>query len=318
MDRRQFLAFTSVASLALRGKSASALDLTDRPIKVVVGFAAGGASDGLARATSKVADKKLHVPIVVENRVGAAGSIAASLLTREKPDGRSLGMLLVGVLVNQYIRKTDYDVTTDLTPIIMFGDSTPAVVVRADSKFKDFRSLLDYAKANPGMLKYGTGGVGSAHHLAMYNIGKLASVQWIHVPYKSGPESILALLAGDLDFIALTPEWVPMVADGRLRLLAMLSDERNPKYSDVPTVLELGVPIYSPTFYGLVGPKGMQPEMVDTLYKAYAPAINDPRVLAVMANFGITPKLKGPAEFKALILSAAKFYEQAAKGAVLE
>lgn len=316
MKRRQVVLATGL--VAVGPLTAIAAPVFSRPIKVTAGFAPGGAADGLARATSSVAREALKTDIVVENKPGAAGSVALLQLTREKPDGYSLGVMLVGAVVNQFLRPTGYDVTTDVTPIIMFGDSPPAVVVRADSRWKDFKTLLAAAKASPGSVKFGTGGVGSAHHLAMHNIGRITGTEWTHVPYKNGPEAIMAMMAGDIDFVALTPEWTQMVADGRLRLLVMLSEERAAKYPDVPTMLELGVQVYSPTFYGIVGPKGMDPAVVQALFDAYKLAIDSPQVQPVMSNFGITPKLRNPAEFRSIIQRTAEFYKNAAQGAVLQ
>ncbi len=223
------------------------------PVNVIVGFTAGGPTDTLARKLSDVVSDDIPQPLIVHNKPGAAGSVAVSYLARQAPDGQSLGMLLIGAVVNQHIRKVDYD-TNQMTPIIMFGTLPQGIVVRADAPWKTAREFFDYAKRYPNGIRFSTAGIGTAQHFAMERLGKALGVLWTHVPYKSGTEAVTAVMSGEVEAAAQTAEWSPLVKSGELRLLTTFTENRMGDFPDVPTLREQGLDIVAPSLMGVIGP----------------------------------------------------------------
>jgi len=288
----------------------------ERPLTVTVGYAAGGASDSLVRVLADAAGKTLGQPVIVENQPGAGSSIQATRLARGNPDGYTVGAILVGAVINQYMRDTAYDMTRDFTPIIMFANLPYGLVVRKDAPWKDLGELIAYAKAHPG-LRYSTAGVGSSQHLTMELLGKKLGIKWIHVPYKNGPETLLAAMRGDVDFAAQSAEWAPYVRDGRMRVLAMFNGERYAEFPDVPTLEELGYGISAPSMIGFAGPKGMDSAAVKVLHDAFRQAMDDPRFKDAVQASGWQIEYRNSADFADYIRQMAAHYSDAVETAGL-
>lgn len=287
--------------------SPAAHGFPDRPITSLVGFAPGGTSDTTMRKLADSARQILGQPIVVENRPGAAGSTAISLLSKRAPDGYTIAPLLVGALINQHIRKVDYK-TEELSPIIMFGTLPQGIVVQASANWKNMAEFVAYAKSKPRAIRYSTAGVGTAQHLAMERLGSLLGIEWVHVPYKGGQDAVRAVVAGEVDASAQTPEWAPFVRSGTLRLLATFTEKRIADFPDAPTLRELGYEIVAPSFIGIVGPKGMDAAVVRRLHDAFKPSLDDPQFGAILQTMAIVPEYRGPEEFGRLLRSANAFY----------
>lgn len=314
--RRAAIAVSVIAlvSAAQQNTEASTVDdYPNKPISIIVGFAPGGSSDTLMRKLNEVIRPMLNnQAIVVENRPGAAGSVGLDYLTRQAPDGYALGPLLIGSVINQHIRKVDYD-TNNLTPIVMFGTMPQAIVVRQDSPWKTIQEFLEYAKSNPGKVRYSTAGVGTAQHFGMEKIGKEQDIQWIHVPYKGGQPAVTALLAGEVEATAQTGEWKPFVESGELRILATFTEKRLPEYPDVPTLQEVGIDITAPSMMGMVGPKGMDPAIVQRLSDIYMKAIKDPGFQQTLNGLSMLPVFYSAGEFKKYLEEVNIYYADAAK-----
>lgn len=283
-------------------------DYPERPIVVTVGYGAGGSTDTLVRALSAAAAENIGQPIVIENRPGASSSIQTAHLVRSNPDGYTLGSVLVGAIINQYMRETAYDVANDVTPVMMFAKLPYGLVVPNDSQWDSLDALVQYGRDNPNTLRYSTAGVGSSQHLTMELLGKQEGIEWIHVPYKSGPEALLAAVQGEVDFAAQSAEWGPFVREGRLRALATFDSTRYSEFPEVPTLLELGYDIVAPSMIGIAGPLGMDGEIVEKLHQAYKSAMTDQRFINAVKQTGWEIEYRGPAEFAEYIKSMDEHY----------
>ena len=179
------------------------------------------------------------------------------------------------------------------------------IVVRADSPWKTFQDLIAAGKKDPDKYNYGTSGVGGTGQLMMIEVEQATGAKFTHVPYKGGAEWMAALMSGEIQFIADAAQWAPFVDDGKCRILAFATEQRIPRYKDAPTMIELGVNVVGQSPYGLLGPKGLPPEIVNALYLAFKQASTEPKVTEYLAKFIQVPWEKNPAEFRAF---AEKYY----------
>ena len=257
----------------------------DRPIKLIIPWAAGGPADGGFRILAESAAKKLGQPVVVENKGGAAGVLGVLALQDAKPDGYTISQMHMGVLrqplLNAQLR---YDPIKDLTYILQITGFVMGVVVRADAPWHTLPELLAYAKANPGKLNWGTLGIGSTQHLAMERLGMTQGLSWTHAPYRGTADTMRALLGGEIDFASESSGWAPMVMAGKLRLLAVFTAKRAKRFPDAPTVRELGFDVVVDSPGGLIGPRGMDPAVVKTLADAFRAAAEEPQHLQFLDN----------------------------------
>jgi tripartite-type tricarboxylate transporter receptor subunit TctC len=265
-----------------------------KPINLLIGWGAGGATDITLRTLSEAAGKILGQPIVLLNKPGGGSAVALALLKNEKPDGYTIGNISAAGILSQYMRKVPYDALTDFTPIIRYGDYTYGVVVRAESPWKTFQELVDYAKANPGKIKYSTSGAGTFHHLVMEALARQEGIKWTHIPYKGGHEATTAILGGHVDVEACSSEWKPYVESGKLRLLSTYNPNRLPKFPEAPTWVELGYKIAASGGIGVIGPKGLPRPIVDKLHGAYKQALDDPTFKKSMENYDMPIVYRDP------------------------
>jgi len=258
----------------------------DRPIKLIIPWAAGGPADGGFRILAESAAKKLGQPVVVENKAGAAGVMGAMALQNEKPDGYVISQMHMGVLRQPLLNTSlTYNPITDLTYILQITGFVMGIVVRADAPWKTLPELLAYAKANPGKLNYGTLGIGSTQHFAMERVGLAqGGLSWTHAPYRGTADTLRALLGGEIDFASDSSGWAPMVQSGKLRLLAVFTERRAKRFPDVPTVKELGIDVVVDSPGGLIGPKGMDPAVVKVLADTFRAAAQEPKHLEFLDN----------------------------------
>ncbi|CAM3770994.1 tripartite tricarboxylate transporter substrate binding protein [Bordetella tumulicola] len=279
---------------------ALAADYPENPISLVVGYGAGGGTDVCNRALALDVAKHIGQTLVVENKPGAGSSLSVSYIIRQPADGYHIASLSTGGLLNQVLTpSTKYDITTDLTPIAMVAQYQVGMLVRADSPYKSVKDLIAASKAK-GELNYSTAGIGTPQHLTSERLAEQTGTKWTHVPYKSGPEAITALMRGDVDFMAQTAEWVPYVRDGRLRLLAVYTDERM-KGFDAPTLKELGYDLVAPSLLGIAGPKKMDPAIVEKLQNAFQGATKTPEFANCADQFGLKVDFRGAQDFGAYL-----------------
>ncbi|QJY34408.1 tripartite tricarboxylate transporter substrate binding protein [Diaphorobacter sp. JS3050] len=279
----------------------AAEDYPRTPITLVVGYGAGGGTDVCNRALALDVGRQLGQPLVVDNKPGAGSSLSVGFITRQRPDGYSIASLSTGGVLNQVLSpNVKYDVTKDLTPIAMVAQYQVGLLVRADSAYKTMADLINAAQSARKPLTYSTAGIGTPQHLTTERLAQKTGTQWVHAPYKSGPEAITALMRGDVDFMAQTAEWVPYVRDGRLRLLSVFTGERI-KGFDAPTLRELGYDLVAPSILGIAGPARMDAAIVKKLQDAFHKAIQTAEFQSCADQFGLKPDFKDSAAFGAFL-----------------
>jgi len=256
-----------------------------RPITVVIPTAASVSGDILMRAFGDAVSKHLGQPIVVDNKPGGSGALAAAYVASTKPDGYTLLNITIPIYRVPFMQKTSYDPVTDFTPIIMLGGYTLGGVVKTDGPFKEWKDVLEFAKANPGRFTYTTVGPQTTNAIAMETMARHSSVQFTHVPGKGGGEGMAAVLGGHVHAMVESPAWAPLVASGEMRLLFLLNLERSKKWPNVPTIRELGYDYTFDSPYGLVGPKALAPAIVKKLHDAFKKAYDDPKVIETYDKF---------------------------------
>lgn len=265
-----------------------------KPINFIIGYPAGGSTDVCARPLVAAASKILGQPIVVINKPGAASAVAVALLKNEKPDGYTIGILPSGAVLSQHMRKVPYDSAKDFTPIMQYAVYLYGLVVKTESPWKTFKDFIEYAKANPGKIRYSTAGPGTPQHLVMERLALKEKIKWTHVPFEGGPQAITALLGGHVEASSQTTEWKKHVEAGTLRLLAVYGEKRMADFPNVPTLLELGYDIVAPSLICIVGPKGLPPQIVETLHQAFKKAMEDPDFIRISRQLDQPALYRGP------------------------
>jgi len=289
-----------------------------KPVKLVVGFAPGGAADFVARSFQDTLAKELGQPIVVENKPGAGSSVAAEYVAKAAPDGYTLLIASPSsILVNPILSpKAGFDAKRDLLAVSKVTSSPLLVAAHSGIGAGSLRELIAYARKNPGRLNFGSSGNGSAPHLAAVLFMRIAGVDMVHVPFKGGAPSVQALLAGDIQLSFATPPSVlPHVQSGRLKALAVTSRERSPLVPGVPGMAEAGLPGYEISFwYGFFFPAGTPREIVKRMFDATAVAIASPAVGKALEKEGTEASgSKSPEDFTAFIAQDAKLWSRLVK-----
>ncbi|MGK7868965.1 tripartite tricarboxylate transporter substrate binding protein [Falsiroseomonas sp. E2-1-a20] len=305
MTRPIFTTFGRRAALGLGAGllAAPALRAQDRfpsrPIRLIVPWAAGGTTDIQMRALGEQASKRLGQPIIIENRAGAGGILGPQQLLNERPDGYVLAQMPISVFRHpQMAPRALFNPLEDFTYVIHLTGYLFGIVVNADSPWQTLSEFLDYAKANPGKVNYGTPGVGTSLHITMEQIaGARGGIDWTHVPFRGWAENSQALLGNQIQASADSSGWAELVMSGRMRLLVTWSAERAKRFPNVPTLKESGIDIVSASPYGLAGPKGMNPDHVKVLHDAFREALFDPAHLGILDRFDMAPFHLGPEEY---------------------
>jgi tripartite-type tricarboxylate transporter receptor subunit TctC len=305
MLRRYLLIALSLGSLTVASQ-VSAQTYPERPIKILQGFAPGGNADAIARAMGQEMTKGLGQPMVVEAQAGAGGTIAATTVSKAKPDGYTLllatgGHAVAGALYNNLAYRTvqDFEMVSTITYFPFL------VVVPANSKFANLSALLATAKANPDQISYGTAGIGSTHHLAGELLASMSKTQLLHVPYRGDSGSLAALLAGDIPMIIAPPTAVMAnIKAGKLKALATTGPQRWSVLPDVPTVTEQGVTGYDVrSWAGLMAPAGTPKPIIDQLNAEVQKALMVPAVKTRLEEMGGEVRGSTPDEMKNLVSS---------------
>jgi tripartite-type tricarboxylate transporter receptor subunit TctC len=275
------------------------------PIRMVVPFSAGaGVTDIMARLVGQHLSASLGQPVVIENRPGAGGIPGTEAVSKAAPDGYTLLMTNVALVVNSYLySKLPYDPEKDFTPVTLVNTAPLMLVVHPTVAAKSVKELIAYAKAHPGELSFGSGGVGSTPHLSGELFKSLSGIDVLHVPYKGGAPALNDLIGGQLSFMVENmPGTMPFVRSGKLRALAVTSARRSPLEPGLPTMAEAGVPGYEVVGWnGIVAVKGTPPEIVARLHTEVAKILRAPEVRERLAALGAEPVGNTPDEFGAFI-----------------
>ena len=304
MQRRQLL--QAAAGLSLVSTTSFAQDkYPSKPIVWICPYAAGGNADSRSRQVAKAMSAILNQPIVIDNKAGAGGNIGTEAIARAKADGYTLGMgNFAPLAVNQALfKKLSFDPQTDLTPICLIERGPLILMVRNDSPYKSVKDLVAAAKAAPGKLSYGSGGIGGSHHLSGALFEHAAGVDMIHAPYKSGSAAATDLMGGQVHMMfEQMYAAMPSIQGGRMRALAITSKKRSPLLPDLPTMGEQGFPeVEVLNWQGLIGPKGMPPELVKQLNTVCNQALQTAEVKEKILSQGNEVGGGTPEQFAALI-----------------
>ncbi|QJR15528.1 Bug family tripartite tricarboxylate transporter substrate binding protein [Usitatibacter palustris] len=283
--------------------TASVAAWPEKPIKVYIGYTAGGSTDVVGRLIAPRLAERLGQPIVIENKPGGAGDLAAELMLQSPPDGYTLMLTTVAVhAINPGLYKVrKFDAITDFTPVAMVGSYPMILIASPQTSFKTLAELKDLAAKAPTF--YSSSGVGSPGHLSGELLVRALSATITHVPYKGGAPSVLAIMSGEaqLNFATL-PAVTPQIRGNKVRAIGLASKERNPAVPDVPTLIELGLPDFDVgTWTGFVGPKGLPQEMVTKFNAAVAAVLAEPAIRQRLADEGAEIRTMSPAEFGAFM-----------------
>jgi tripartite-type tricarboxylate transporter receptor subunit TctC len=295
-----------VAASSVIATSAQAQDWPTRPIRIVVGFGAGGGTDIAARIVAEPLSKALGQPVVVENRVGAGGTTAAEQVARSAKDGYTALMMSNAHVISPAMYKSlRYDSVNDFQMVSMVGTAGLMLVTAPDFPAKDVKGLIAHAKANPGKLNFGSPGVGTTQHFAAEFMKQMAGLDILHVPYKSTPATLTGLIAGEVQMVIELIQTVQgQVQAGQMRAIGVTSPQRFPTVPDIPTLAETGLPGYDVTsWYGLAFPAGTPAPIVEKTNKALRELLATDTVRAQIAKVGALVKSSTPDELRAHIVS---------------
>jgi tripartite-type tricarboxylate transporter receptor subunit TctC len=247
----------------------------EKPITMIVPWTAGGSTDQTARVLAKAAEQSLGQPIVIINQPGATTTIGMAALAAAKPDGYTIGTLSSsGYLIALQGRQLPFDPINAFSYISYYGDNVIGIAVRSDAPWKTLQDLVEDGKKRPGMIKYGTAGVGTTQHLTTEAIQFSSKAKFVHIPQQGSAVSMPALLGGHVDFLTETSVWAPFVEDGQVRLLAVTTPKRSKLYPDVPTLEELGYKSLR-SVQAIIGPAGMPEPIRAKLETAFRKALSD-------------------------------------------
>ncbi|KAF1067793.1 tripartite tricarboxylate transporter substrate binding protein [Variovorax sp.] len=317
--RKTFLATLALSTLALATGS-PVLAQQQRPIRLVVPYAAGGPIDVTARALAERVRDTLGGPVIIDNKPGAGGNIGADIVAKAAPDGLTIGIAATATnAVNPWLySKMPFNAATDFAPITQMVRVPNVLVMNAETaqrlKIATLKDLIAYAKANPGKLNYGSGGNGSAGHLAGEMFKKAAGIFAVHIPYNGGNPAQLALVSGQVDFnFDNLATAAPNIRSGKLKAIAVTTLQRSSALPEVPPVSDTLKDFSIDTWWGLVAPAHTPPEVVAKLNHAFVDALNAPETKSRFALLLAEPVASTPAQFGAFMKTELGKYEQVVK-----
>jgi tripartite-type tricarboxylate transporter receptor subunit TctC len=292
-----------------------------KPVHILIGFGAGGGTDVATRILAEGLSETLGQQFIVENKPGAGGTIAGGIVAKAPKDGYNLAALAMGHSVSAVmVKNVPYDPVNDFAPVGIFTNSAFVIVVPKNSPATDIKSLIEHVNKQPGTLNYSTVGLGSTQHLVAEHLRQRTAMKAQAVSYRTTGEVVTALLRGDAAFaVELYHPLRSQVDAGELRLLAVATPKRWPGIENIPTLAESGVPgVTYLGWYGLAAPAGTPQSVIDKLHKAMAEVLAKPTVKQRLERVGAVVNLSTPAEFKQVIESDIKNFQEVAKSAGLQ
>lgn len=287
--------------------NAAAQDYPRKPVKIVVGYNAGGPMDAGARVLAAGLSKILGQTFIVENKPGASGRIATEAVLHAEPDGYTVMYAIADQLViNPHIfPNTRYDPLTAFEPVAPLGKMPMVMALRGNFTESTGQAVVKMAKASPGKLSYGSWGIGSLGHLGGAMMEQIAGIEMLHVAFQGGAPAQQQLLAGEIDMLLVqVPYALQQVKTGRMKILGLSSPTRNPQWPDIPTLAEQGLPGYSAeTWSGVLLPKGTPPAVKATLVRAASEVLANPATQAQLREIGFDNMTATPTEFASFIRS---------------
>ncbi len=294
LTRRHWLASTAAAACP---GLAWASTFPSKPITLWVPWPAGGATDLSLRVLAELAARHLGQKVLIENRGGAGGTLAMPVLQQAAPDGHVIAQMPQPVYRAPWTQKVLWDPIRDTTPIIQISGVTFGVVVATGSEWRSLDDVFEWARLHPGELTVATNGVGTTPHVVMDELFARRGLAYVHVPYKGTAEQMIAVTSRQVMLGVNSNGFAPFVEGGRLQLLATFSEQRSARWPQVPTLKELGHGIVATSPYGLAGPKGMPPQVVQVLHAAFKAAAFDPAHVAELARYDQELQYLGPDDY---------------------
>jgi len=316
LTRRMLLLLSAVPPFLSQIASAQPRAWPQKAVRVIVPFAAGGNTDGIARIICQQLSEAFGQQFIVENHGGAGGEVAATQVARAPADGYTLFVAaLPQIVVVPAIRKVAYDPTKDFAPISNIATNPFVLAVHKDVPVKTLAEFVDYVRPRPRQLSYGSAGTGSVTHLSMALLLRMADLEMIHVSYKGNAPAMADLIAGHIPVMFTNlSDALPQAAAGRIRLLAVSSSKRVTQVPDVPTVSESGYPKFKTlTWNGLMAPAGTPKGVIATLAKEVARAVRNPQTVERFKSYGVDPLGNSPEEFAEMIASDIALWSEAVK-----
>jgi len=301
---RLFAGIIACANLSVFDSSAQSYPV--KPIRIIVGFAAGGAGDTIARIVAQKLSETLSQPAVVENRTGAGGTIATERVATSPADGYTLLIVVAPDTIQPALRaKLPYDLERDFAPVSLVAIGAYVLVVHPSVPARNVKGLIALARSQPGKLNYGSSGVGSSAHFAGELLKSMARVNIVHVPYKGSSEAAIAVAAGQIDMgLPSTAPALPLLEAGKLRALAVTSAKRASLLPLIPTLDESGVPGYDRTgWYGVSAPAGVPKDIIARLNAVIGNVVNTPEMKETLNKQGLEVRTSTMEQFAALIHS---------------
>jgi tripartite-type tricarboxylate transporter receptor subunit TctC len=295
--------FGAVCLLSLAIAPASAADYPNRPVRWLIGFAAGGPVDIVARIMSQYLSERLGQQFVVENRAGSGGNLAAATAVNATPDGYTLLFVAPNNAISASLYKhLSYDFIRDTVPVASIMQLTNMLVVSNAMPVKTVQEFIDYCKQNPGKISYASSGNGTSVHMSAELFKAMTKCDMVHIPYRGSAIAFPDIISGKVQLIFDNlPSALEQSRAGTVRALGVTSPQRWPGVPDVPAIAETVPGFESVGFYGISAPKGTPPEIVELLNKAVGESLKDPKLVAQLASIGGIPKPMTPAEFGKLI-----------------
>lgn len=308
-----------VVMLGLATQDVRAQWKPDRPVRILVPFAPGGASDTMVRLVAAEGSKIAGQQIVVENKPGASGKILYEYLKTQPADGYTLGYVsTTGAVLSATSAKLDFDMVKDFVPITVLAEFTSVLAASAAVPAKDFRDLIAYAKANPGKISYASYGPKGQGHLTMEQVKLAAGIDVVHIPFRGEAPTLQALLRNDVQIGPVILSTKQYVDTGQLKILAAFGSKRSAEYPDVPTLQEQGVPVMSKTWMGMAGPPGLSKDIAAFWNKTLVAAVQEPMVVQRLKELGLTARGTGPEEVTRELQSDIDLYRKVVTEARIE
>lgn len=294
LNRRRASAAVLSLPLLARAQPTESDTFPSKPVTLWVPWPAGGATDLTLRLLAEIAGRHLGQRVLIENRGGAGGTLAMPVLQNAAPDGYTIAQMPQPVFRAPWMQKVLWDPVRDTTPIIQLSGVTFGMLTHPQRGIRTLDDIFAFARTHPSALTVATNGIGTTPHLLMDQLMASKGLTYVHVPYKGTAEQMLAVASGNVDIGVNASGFAPYVDSGRLRLIAVFSEQRSRRWPATPTVTELGFPLAASSPFGLAGPRGMSPAVVKTLHDAFKAALFDPAHVAELDKYDQVPDYLGP------------------------
>jgi len=305
MQRRALL-----ATPFLLAAPASAQTFPSRPVTIQIAFPAGGATDVQMRSFAEAASRAFGQQVIIDNRPGGGGTLPAANMRNARPDGYTVAQFALPAIRLPFMQRMSFNPRTDFTPIIHVTGYLFMVCVRTESPYRSWADLVTDARRRPGEVKIGNTGANGTPHLTLIELAARENIDLVHVPFRGEGDAVPAIIGGHIDASATGSGVLQLIADGRLRPLNVWSRNRSPRAPDVPTLTELGyqdMVVTSP--YGIVGPLGMDAEIVRRLHDLFRIALNDPAHVATLARLDMPLEYLNSEDYGRFIQTTANYEE---------